>query len=375
MVSRSLVYAAVAAVSIAWSGAASAQRALPTQFVECGQTITQSLRVANNLNCAFNGLNIGANGVTIDLGGHVLVGAGDPNDHGIDNQAGFDGVTIRNGAITGFDAGVIFNGVDGGEISNLQIAGSTAMGIRVTSSTRIVVADNVVRGSEVNGMVFEDLADSLVRDNLLVGNTLNGMIFLLGSTRNRIQGNRSLGNTGGGFNVQGSTANVLKKNVAMGNGAFGFGLTFAAVGNQLRGNTASANTTHGLLMLGSSENVVRANAFTGNSQHGVQIEDSSNNVVQSNRAIANNGVGLRVIAGSGNALTRNQALENRDAGVLSDTTAVTVSKNTADRNGFFGGSDDDTGLGIDVPAGTAGGGNRASDNDDPAECAPAELCN
>ena len=72
--------------------------------VSCGQTITQSIRVTNDLvDCPANGLVVGANGITIDLDGHTIDGLG--LGAGIANPS-FDSVAIINGVVQEFDVGV-----------------------------------------------------------------------------------------------------------------------------------------------------------------------------------------------------------------------------------------------------------------------------
>ena len=73
----------------------------------CGQIIRQSTKVKNDLaDCLWDGLVIGAPGITIDLDGHTIDGKG--LGAGIRND-GYDDVTIKNGRIVDFDYGVALN--------------------------------------------------------------------------------------------------------------------------------------------------------------------------------------------------------------------------------------------------------------------------
>ena len=75
--------------------------------VACGQILTQSTRLTNDLvDCGGHGLIVGAPGITIDLDGHVVDGLG--LDAGILNN-GHDDVTITNGLVTQFLYGVQLN--------------------------------------------------------------------------------------------------------------------------------------------------------------------------------------------------------------------------------------------------------------------------
>ncbi|HEV2950708.1 MAG TPA: right-handed parallel beta-helix repeat-containing protein, partial [Actinomycetota bacterium] len=78
-----------------------------TRTVFCGQKVTQSIVVNNNLgDCLGHGLIVGANGITIDLNGKSIdgksIGAAILNN-------GFDSVTIKNGRLMDFDYGVMLN--------------------------------------------------------------------------------------------------------------------------------------------------------------------------------------------------------------------------------------------------------------------------
>ena len=83
----------------------------PLVSVTCGQTLTHSIRLANDLtNCAGDGLIVGADGVTVDLNGHAIDGDGTPGATGPDVgilDTGRNGVTIKGGTVREFDRGVV----------------------------------------------------------------------------------------------------------------------------------------------------------------------------------------------------------------------------------------------------------------------------
>jgi hypothetical protein len=92
--------------------------------VFCGQVLTQSTLVRNDLaNCLWDGLIIGANGITIDLDGHTIDGVG--LAAGIRND-GFDNVTIKNGHVQEFDFGVMLNPGTTGNIVEMMTLESNA---------------------------------------------------------------------------------------------------------------------------------------------------------------------------------------------------------------------------------------------------------
>ena len=80
------------------------------QALSCGTVITSSTRLtADVLGCVGDGLVIGADGVTLDLAGHVLSGNAveDGTDVGI-RVAGRRGVKVINGTVGGFSRGIVF---------------------------------------------------------------------------------------------------------------------------------------------------------------------------------------------------------------------------------------------------------------------------
>lgn len=99
--------------------------------IECGDTITESVTLTADLGpCPGSGLIVGADGITIDLGGHTLFGSrpaelfvDEPFSYGFGvMDAGYDNVTITNGTIERFTMGVGFrDGVSGTTISHLDI--------------------------------------------------------------------------------------------------------------------------------------------------------------------------------------------------------------------------------------------------------------
>src|SRR3954468_24345129 len=91
-----------------WPPPAAARAADPA----CGATITSSTRLrADVVNCPGDGLVIGADGITLDLGRSTLSGAGTAIV-----LAGHRGVIITGGTIRGFATGVALDNADGNRL-------------------------------------------------------------------------------------------------------------------------------------------------------------------------------------------------------------------------------------------------------------------
>lgn len=77
--------------------------------------------------CSGNGIVIGADGITLDLNGHMVVGSLCDTDcaqtNGIDNTGGYEGVRILNGTIRGFDRAVALAGADDNVLWGLTVGG------------------------------------------------------------------------------------------------------------------------------------------------------------------------------------------------------------------------------------------------------------
>jgi len=112
----------------------------------CGDTITTDTRLTANLvDCRGAGLVIGADGVTLDLGGHTVDGDGAGDDVGVD-VADHRRVTIANGAVREFTEGVLVVGASEITIRRLTSADQGHAGITIDGSRGVVVTDDVMRG-------------------------------------------------------------------------------------------------------------------------------------------------------------------------------------------------------------------------------------
>jgi hypothetical protein len=122
--------------------------------VSCGSTITSNTTLTADLVCAGDGLIIGANGITLNLGGHTITGTAGGN--GINDgflTGHFNNVTIRNGKVTGFQIDVTLSGVQNTTLRGLKLSTAT-YGLRAagnSTNTRFVsgtVTDAGVRISD-----------------------------------------------------------------------------------------------------------------------------------------------------------------------------------------------------------------------------------
>ena len=125
-------------------------QAKPPEKVSCDQTLTHSVKLANDLtNCPNNGLVVGADDVTVDLNGHTIDGDGElvadcpfPGpacDAGVQNTGGYKGVTIEGGKLREFAYGVdVFGGASHNRVRHLSsthnLFGGIVIGGGITDS-------------------------------------------------------------------------------------------------------------------------------------------------------------------------------------------------------------------------------------------------
>src|SRR3954452_19850350 len=125
-------------------GAAPAQAAGPG----CGAVVTKSTTLQRNLtNCPGDGLVIGADNLTLDLGGHTIDGPAVPATAGI-RLAGHHGVTVQRGALKEFGNGVLLDAADGNALVRVTVARSLGRGIQLQN------------GSDGNRLEFDVSSDN-----------------------------------------------------------------------------------------------------------------------------------------------------------------------------------------------------------------------
>lgn len=302
--------AALAASLVAVVGTP-AGAAVPT-VVACGQTITEDTTLADHVGpCPFNGIVIGADGITLDLNGKQVFGTPNLFDGSGVRMLGRSGVTVQNGTVHGFDAGVSIEGGSGNTVRKMTIrdnvgrSGVTTVGdgVAILSSVGNEVTDNLIlRNGPFSGVGVYSLVDSdhprsttgtssrnrirlnIIKDHV-EGRTAtlkdnDGIRLEPGSTFNEITGNNVSGSALDGIALfRGSANNVVADNLLVRNG----------FGNQVgrRGD--------GLIVFNlANNNLISNNTAYGNAANGIQIRGplganpgSVNNVLSGNRALQN----------------------------------------------------------------------------------------
>jgi hypothetical protein len=438
------------------AGAAGASPAQPA----CGQVITHSIALqADVTGCTGPGLVVGADGITIDLGGHTIAGAvttvtqeqcekstdgdffdcrpcgaarfdpcGPPfttpegytdeaefpftlitEDAAIDNTAGHDRVTVRNGGVKDFLYGARVIGGDKFKIAGLKASanGESPLCLACVENSRFGQVDGI------ESVRLTDVSDSLIRRSRFVNaeradrNNFEADSFASlsdGSDRNVIE--HMAGGEVGGFHqviVDGGTGNVIRHNAfdeaeavflesSSGNvvehnsftGGHDFTASiglFGATGNVIRHNriTTLADQSRqaaGIFVCsGSSRNVIADNVLS-RLVSGIDTDcaDPSNpavgNIIRGNRIsdieredffgdATGNGI-LLTVAARDTLVERNFVSHAVSNGIAVLDPSTRLSRNRADFNGI---------LGIWAPFGAVDlGHNKARHNGNPAQC-------
>jgi parallel beta-helix repeat protein len=346
--------------------------------VSCGDTITADATLDSDLvNCPNHGIVIGADDVTLDLNGHLVDGDGtpaadcdqqkEPCDFGLFND-GHDGVTVRDGSVREFAAGVLF-GTATGRARNNRVLGVSAtrnqfagigifsqvrglvrnssgddslgrdgMGLSLGDSHHVRILNNSFRHNAHVGMETFESDRYLIKGNLFSRNDEEAI--LMGGRDNQVTRNRLVRN-GSGMSL-GGRGNVVAHNRIVG-GHDGIRVEKGRgtlVADNLIVDTRRWGITLGIYrpFIGGADNVVRGNIVKRSRVDGIAVVKKERHSV----------------------LVRNVVTGSGDDGFDINSRTTTLMGNRARRN---------DGLGIEAVFGVIdGGGNRASGNGNPLQC-------
>jgi parallel beta-helix repeat protein len=344
-----------------WGASASSASAQP---VTCGQVITHDTTLDADLNCFGTGVQaalfIGADGITLDLGGHTISASRSIIDEGHDN------VTIRNGRFNN-DDGPLIKDASGTRLRNLRFEG-IVVGLDLVDAHRTDVRASEFPGAVLymeegssfntaarNRFSFSEGVVVITRGanhNRVVDNTFTGsedQIFLADADDNQVARNRMSALHNGITLVAGSDGNTITDNV-------------------IKADIAVSNFSIGISLSDSSHNVLLRNTTLGN-RVGFEVNSGSGNWLVDNRSVDTtrpvreeaDADGFRVEAGAnGTLLAFNHASRAADDGIDVEASGTFLLRNTANRNAD---------LGIEATEGVTDlGGNRASGNGNPLQC-------
>lgn len=339
---RHLTALAVALVAMLLAGAG---QAVVTTPVACGDLITKSIVVGNDLtDCPGTALNAGANGITINLNGHTIDGANTATGDGVEIDA-FKGVTVENGTVQQFNIGVADVLGSSNRIINVTSQGNAADGFLIQSPRSTVqrsysVDDNtgfaaqaasvsfskdVARATTANGFILDGSLDSM--DSSVVGFAGAIGVSSPAGTGVRITNNRITAATSDGIRVDGTGATISGNEITTAN-AMGIHVTQSAT--SITKNAIGETGQTGISVATSSSTTISLNVIgkTGSGADGIDVGGGSGAKILSNSLSEVGGTGISSDA-PGSVVTGN-TVGIVDAGngiVVQSTDAATVTSN------------------------------------------------
>lgn len=317
IVSRLGLAGAVLAAGFAVAPAAAA----PPPVLGCGSVVTTSVTLTADITgCTGDGLIVGRNGITIDLGVHRISGS-DPWDLA---APGTVGIRV-------------------GDLDRVTIKG--------TATDPMALSNNEIIGFETAILLGKGAEKNTVKRLNLRGRRFG--VALRGAEDNTIERN-SVSFAGGDRPEVCEPGPDTEAGIVL----------HDADGNTIRGNTAQLGL-FGILLHNSDGNTIEANEAAplwsdGNQCDGIALFASDDNRVVRNIAANDVPHGIRVAAGSaGNVVRDNVLFQNGSDGLRVDNRKTTVKNNQATRN---------QGWGINAVRGVTASGNRAAENFGPGQC-------
>ena len=218
--------------------------------IDCGDTITADTTLDSDLlGCPNNGIVIGADGVTLDLNGHLIDGDGalDPScdastefcDTGVVSE-GHSRVTVMDGSIRQFGGGITLFSVRRNRLKGISTTGNHFIGIQLFDATRSVVRGSSGKGpDEEIGLGLFSSRQTRIVHNSFRNTTFDGIV-IAGGSRNVVARNRVHGAGHDGVTVEAEAKHLLlRRNRASRSGDDGFavkGSTTTLTENHARRN-------------------------------------------------------------------------------------------------------------------------------------------
>ena len=203
--------------------------------VACGAVLTRSTTLTADVGpCSHDGIVIGADGITLDLGGHTVFGTARDTDNVGIHLISRSGVTVRGGTVRGFGTGIALqrgskNTVTAmnlhDNIGKLDISGLFGDGVGIYgSSDNLIIGNRVVHNGPYDGIgVFGNGASGTANpsyNNRIVDNLVADNTILQTSPEDNLTVSLDHG-INLGFGLGGSSHTTISGNIIEGNGLDG----------------------------------------------------------------------------------------------------------------------------------------------------------
>jgi len=324
--------------------------------LECGDVVTTSVTLSNDVGpCTGDGLIIGASDITVNLGGNYVIGSNTTNTTSMEQVGiriqGVRNVTVRNGHVRNFDAGVAI------------VKGSK------NTLTQLAVHDNINHSSLTGAINRCNFGDGIVvsgsDQNVITGNRANhngpfsGITLVGNSDNNIVSGNRVFDQTVSNELPNGDSGPCGPFSGA----ATGTGRLHQDIGIRVEGPGADNNQVLSNNVTDNQLNGISIHGYVCNSPDPRRVpvgKPNTGNLIQGNNVRGNgfagpdellDGIGILsqgplgtiTCGASGNFIIANTSIGNAASGIFVTATGDnatpsnnTVSQNTVNGNGRDG---------------------------------------
>ncbi len=276
--------------------AAPARAAPAPTTLSCGQVVTQDVALAADVvDCAQGtpGLVVGANGITIDLNGHLVetpIGVDKTGGPGIVND-GHAGVTIRNGSVFG-ETGISLTGAAFNRVVGVSVDGFS-VGVSISGG-----GGNAVHGGRAAGL-FEGVAVDRSPGTRITNVDASAIFIGAGSESSVVKSNLVINKNpygGGGTIAVGASSSRVVENASRGI-SIGSGSGNVVASNWVFGARDPLFPRSGIVVAaGATNTLVRRNLAAGNTHDGIEVRSPSTALLR-NRAINNKDYGIEAVPG------------------------------------------------------------------------------
>ncbi len=168
--------------------------------VQCGAVITQSTTLDSNVGpCPGNGIVVRGNNITLNLNGFRVFAANGPEETAGIRLGMVSGVTVMNGTVEGFDAGILINGGSGNRIRGVTVQNNIndlQEPFPFTPGQAMPPAQQPLMLCELgDGITTLNSDNNVIEGNRVVNNgPYSGISLVFESDNNVVRGNQVLDN-------------------------------------------------------------------------------------------------------------------------------------------------------------------------------------
>ena len=245
----------------------------------CGDTIIENTLLVEDLYCDYwEGINIGADDITLDCNGHTIAGDGHEQDYGI-GISYMQGVTIKNCYVIDFMEGISLGSSSNNIIYDNVFSGndaeSNSCGICLSGSNNNLIYDNSASNNGAWGIKLQGGNSNNITDNEVNYNWHNG-IWVLDSENNHITNNEVANTHFTGIRLTRGNNNIVSNNI-ISYSLDGIHIEVSS-GNDISNNDISLSYGGGIYLESSAtNNYIYGNSFIDNSINAYEEQDTTNN--------------------------------------------------------------------------------------------------